>query len=107
MFEVVQKVAIEKRLSLFLQTENRVQLRGGPGRHHGAQELHIRGWNLRIHQKVSPVGTEQHSKPLWFNQDSVKIQSPVFVVENRHRKRVFLTTVDKLANDVCAFIAEE
>ena len=58
-FQMMQEVAVEKRLAVFLQSERGVDLGRGLVGQQALEELHVTGRHLHVHHEIRPAETEQ------------------------------------------------
>lgn len=104
---MLQVIAVERRLALFLQAQHRVQLAARLARQDGAQELHVGGRHFHIHHEVGAREREQDLDLLAFRQHGVEHELAVAVVQDRHDECQLLLAVDRLADNVSALVTEE
>ena len=105
--QVVQEIAVEQGLALLGQSERVVDLVARLARHHAVQVLHVGRRNLHIDHEVGAGKTEQHQQVVFAEQGRVDHQFAAAVMQHRQRKRKLVETVDQLADDVAALVAEE
>ena len=107
MLEMVEKVAVKKRLALLGQTQRVVELGARLARHQAAQKLHIGAGDFHVHHEIRTRKAEQHLQIVFAKQRRVDVELLRIVVQNGERKRHFMKAVDDLAHHIGALVAEE
>ena len=104
---MVQEVAEEQRLALFLQADHRVQLGLGALRDDLVQECHVRRRHLHVDEKIRPIGREQQRDLFPVEQQRIEVQLAVGAMLDRDREGMRLEAIDDAADDVRGAVAEE
>src|SRR5690606_21773395 len=84
--QVVQKVAVEQRLALLLQTDGGVQLGLGLAGQQAGQKVHIGRWRFHIDQKIGASKAEQRGQVVRGVQQGIYIQVSRGAMQNSDRK---------------------
>src|ERR1700754_3692411 len=107
MRQMMQQVAIEQILALFLQADRRIDFRFRLARHHRAEELDERGRHFHVDEKIRMREAEDDQQLLAFEQYGIKRELTRPDVMNRNRERHNQIAVDNASDNIGRLVPVE
>ena len=105
--QMVQEIAEEQRLSVFLQPDHRIELGRRSVRHDLAQECDVSRRHLHVDQKIGAIGREEQREVHRVGQQRIDDETSAGVVLDRDNERIPRAAVDQPPDRVRRLVAEK
>ena len=104
---MLEQVAVEERLTLLAEPDQRVKVGPCPRRRHRPQELDVTRRHIHVDHEVGAREREENADPLLLEHDRVERKLPVLVVEDGDDERQLFVPVHDLAEHVGRLVPVE